>query len=447
MVARIRFSGFARKEKSSVSTLIFQETSAATSNIYLPSASYSLPGGPHDETGRIPVEQTSMRVLLSSLLGILFCTNPALVFARDLRITFPGRSELTPVQRLNREGVDAVEKHQYEKAEGIFYKAYLYDPADPFTLNNLGYISELQGQLDRAETFYRLATEQGCDARIDRTNDKDLKGKPMLDALDTLKNIPMRVNRMNVMGIELLSQDRGFEAEALLRKALALEPQNPFTLNNLGVAEESIGDLPNSLQDYDAAAVTRAMEPVVVTLKKSARGRPVSEVASESAEDLRKRMKKMDLNRVRATMLALRGVFEVNQNDWVAAKKDFLEEYSLDPRSAFALNNLGYVAERDGDPETAQFYYDKARRASGAGARIGLATASDAKGQHLSAIADDSNQKVNTELDVYTRSRQGEEGPIELTPRYGSLTTPEPTPARPAPQSPSPQPSTNPPPQ
>jgi hypothetical protein len=34
---------------------------------------------------------------------------------RCLKITIPRRSELTPVQRLNREGVEAVKKQQYEK--------------------------------------------------------------------------------------------------------------------------------------------------------------------------------------------------------------------------------------------------------------------------------------------------------------------------------------------
>ena len=74
--------------------------------------------------------------------------------AGDLKLTLPKRSELTFVQRLNRDGVDALRKQQYEKAETLFYKAYLFDPGDPFTLNNLGYISELQGQLDRAQKFY-----------------------------------------------------------------------------------------------------------------------------------------------------------------------------------------------------------------------------------------------------------------------------------------------------
>src|SRR5205823_9212799 len=52
----------------------------------------------------------------------------------QLRITLPKRSKPTPVQKLNREGVNAVNKHDYEKAKKLFYKAYLIDPNDPLTL-------------------------------------------------------------------------------------------------------------------------------------------------------------------------------------------------------------------------------------------------------------------------------------------------------------------------
>jgi len=95
-----------------------------------------------------------------------------------LRIPIPRRSELTPVQRLNREGVEAVKKQQYEKASALFFKAYLYDPADPFTLNNLGYISELQGQLDRAHNFYTLASQQGSNAISIPATPKSCKANP-----------------------------------------------------------------------------------------------------------------------------------------------------------------------------------------------------------------------------------------------------------------------------
>ncbi len=345
---------------------------------------------------------------------------------------------MTPVQRLNRDGVDAVLKHQYEKAEGLFYKAYLYDPVDPFTLTNLGYVSELHGQLDRAEKFYKLATEQGCEAIIDRSDAKQLKGKPMMYALGTSKDTPMRVNRLNVLSIELLSQDRGFEAESLLKEALVLSPQNPFTLNNLGVAAEATGDLESALKYYDSASLLRASDQVVITPQRSWRGKPVSDLAAESANNLRKRMEKMDLTHVRSTMLAIRGVSAVNRNDWTEAKKDFLEAYPLDPQSAFSLNNRGYVAEHDGDPETAKFFYTAAQQAADADARVGSATQASAQGQHLDTVADESSQKVGDEIDAYVRERRRQNVPLELRRRDTTSKEPEKAPAKPTSEEPSP---------
>lgn len=300
-----------------------------------------------------------IRLRLLAAIVVIAGSGLQLSWGKDIRIVLPKHSQLTPVQRLNREGVDAVRRHQYEKAEAKFYKAYLYDAADPFTLNNLGYISELQGKLDRAQKFYALASEQGSTARIDLSNAKQLEGKPLTFALGDLNNAAMRVNRMNVEAIQLLSQDRNFEAVVLLRQALTLEPQNPFTLNNLGVAEEATGNLDGALKHYDAAARSHSSEPIVVTLNRSSRGKPISEVAAVSARLLRKRMRNVATAELRANMLTLHGVYAANQNDWPAAKQDFLQAYSLDPHSAFSLNNLGYVAEKDGDLETAQFYYSR----------------------------------------------------------------------------------------
>jgi len=365
-------------------------------------------------------------------------------WGKDIRITIPTRSELTPVQRLNREGVDAVRRHRYEKAEAMFYKAYLYDASDPFTLNNLGYISELQGKLDRAQKFYALASEQGSTAIIEQSNSKNLQGKPLTYALSDLKDKPLRVNRMNVEAIQLLAQDRGFEAVVMLRQALELDPQNPFTLNNLGVAEEATGDLTGALQKYDAAAASHSTEPVVVTLSRATRGKPISQVAAASARELRKRIHNEADTELQARMLTTHGVFAANQNDWSAAKKDFLQAYSLDPHSAFSLNNLGYVAEKNGDLETAQFYYSKARSADNANAQIGLATVDSAKGEDLNTVAGASNQKVNTEIDAYRQAARQQTGPVELIRRGNHpakpSTTPKksPTPAVPNTEAPAP---------
>ena len=340
---------------------------------------------------------------------------------KTLKITIPKHSELTPVQRLNREGVDAIRGQQYEKAAALFYKAYLYDPVDPFTLNNLGYISELQGELDRAHKFYALAAEQGSNANIDRSNVKRLEGKPMQQAFESLQDVPMQVNRMNVDAMELLSEDRGIEAIALLHDALALDPRNAFTLNNIGVADETIGDYDSALKSYGAAAESRSAEVVVVTLDRSWRGKSVSVMAAASAARLEDRIKKMDSAHVSAAMFDLRGVSATNQNDPLAARQDFLHAYLLDPASAFSLNNRGYVAEMDGDLETAQFFYGKARKAKDSDDRVGLATQGSAEGKKLFSVATDSNHHVDGELDKYSEARHRDTTPLELTPRNNAV--------------------------
>jgi Flp pilus assembly protein TadD len=361
------------------------------------------------------------RLCWISVVGVLACMAAPHAQAGDLHIRLPRHSELTPVQKLNRDGVGAVMSHDYDKAEALFYKAYLYDPADPFTLNNLGYVAELRGQVDRAQMFYKLAAEQGCGAIIARSDNKALQGQPMTAAIDTRTNGPMRVNRMNLQGLELLSEGRGFEAESLLQQALQQDPQNPFTLNNLGVASETVGDYDAALKYYDEAAAIGSKEPAAITLKKGARGEAVSRMAAQSADELRRRMRNTDMTQARTTMLEMRGVFEVNENNMAAAKQDFLDAYRLDPSSAFTLNNLGFVAELDGDLETAQFFYARARKAGDADARVGVATQSFAPGQRLGFVANDSNQKVDSQLRAYSENRHSEPGTVELTPRYGTL--------------------------
>jgi tetratricopeptide (TPR) repeat protein len=148
--------------------------------------------------------------------------------AGDLRITIPKRSTLTPVQRLNRDGVEAIRKHNYAKAEELFYKAYLFDPDDPFTLNNLGYVSELQGQIDRAQRFYSLAADQASDAVIDRASARRVEGRPMKEALaqtdQSLPDQPLQMNHANVEAVRLLAQGRAPEADLLLQTALKQDP-------------------------------------------------------------------------------------------------------------------------------------------------------------------------------------------------------------------------------
>src|SRR6266851_851811 len=378
-------------------------------------------------------------VIVSVFAAVVSAWGPKLR-AGDLKITIPQRSHLTPIQRLNREGVEAVRKHNYEKAESLFYKAYLLDPDDPFTLNNLGYISELKGQVDRAQRFYGLAGQLATDAVIDQATAQRVQGQPLKAAL-AISDLPMQINHDNVEAVRLLSQGRGPEADLLLQQTLKKDPQNVFTLNNLGVAKDMEGESEEALKLYDAASAAHSDAAAVVTLDHSWRGKPVTEMAAENARSLRTRMENRNSVEARVANFNLRGVSAINRNDLRAADQDFRQAYALDPNNAFALNNIGYVAEVEGDRETAEFFFNSARNAGGANHTVGLATRRSAEGQKLAQVAVDNGMKVDTKVTQEREERRRKREPILLRRRDNSIveepaTSPRNT-IQPAPNSPS----------
>jgi Flp pilus assembly protein TadD len=354
----------------------------------------------------------------------------------QLRIPLPKRSKSTPVQKLNREGVKAVKHHDYEKAKKLFYDAYLIDPNDPFTLNNLGYISELEGQVDRAERFYALAAANRSDATVELSNDAAIEGKPVSTVAGDAGDRQMQINRFNVQAIDLLLKDRAPEADLVLQKALALDRNNPFTLNNLGFTREKEGEYNQALGFYTRAAQQRSRQPIVVTLNRDWRGKPISEIAARNARALRKLMAKEETPPVQVARLNLRGVSALNRNDPQTAREDFQKAYKLDPNNAFTLNNLGYMAELDGDRETADFYYAKAQEAQRADRRVDVATRAEVQGQLLRRVADNSDQAVQQRMETALMEKRRQGGPVRLMHRDN---TPVIEPARPV----APPPSVN----
>jgi Flp pilus assembly protein TadD len=341
-------------------------------------------------------------------------------FAGDVKITIPKRSHMTPVQRLNQEGVDAIKKHRYEKAETVFYKAYLLDPDDPFTLNNLGYISELKGQVDRALAFYALAGQQATDAVIDRATSKKVEGHSIKEAL-AIPDTPLQINHDNVEAVRLLSQGRAPEADLFLKQVLDKDPNNIFTLNNMGVAKEMEGDSQEALRYYDTAATFHSEAAAVVTLSRSWRGKPVNEIAAQNARNLRNRLAKQESPELRVAALNVQGVSAVNRNDFAAANQAFRKAYALDPNNAFAVNNVGYLAEIEGDRETAQFFYDKAQTMAGPNAKVGLATRQSAEGAKLSQVAAQNDTKVEAKVQQERNLRRSQREPILLRRRDNTV--------------------------
>jgi Flp pilus assembly protein TadD len=340
--------------------------------------------------------------------------------AQSLRITLPKRSKPTPVQQLNRDGVKAVERHDYAKAKKLFYKAYLIDPNDPFTLNNLGYISELEGDIDRAQRYYGLSADITSDATVDKASADYVEGKPVSEVAGNAADKNLQVNQLNVKAMGLLMKDRAPEADLVLQQALKLDPRNAYTLNNMGFAKEKEGELQDALSYYSAAAALRSREPVVVTVNKDWRGKPISEIAASNAKKVRKQLEKVNEDvEVQVARLNLRGVSALNRNERDQARKHFQEAYKLDPNNAFALNNMGYLAELENDRESADFYYAKAKDAEHAGSKVGVATRKDAEGLPVGVVAQTSDQKVNAVMAAAVEAKRREAGQPALLRRGG----------------------------
>jgi len=342
------------------------------------------------------------------------------VQAGDIKITIAKRGKLTPVQRLNREGVEAVRKHDYKTAEALFYKAYLFDPDDAFTLNNLGYIAELEGQIDRAQQFYSLAADQSSDAVVDLSSKGQLRGQPMKAAVD-ISNAPLQINHANVEAVRLLQQGRAPEADLLLQEVLKSDPMNVFTLNNMGVAKEMEGEEQEALRYFDNASRAGSDAAAVVTTSPGWRGRPVRQMAQQNAMVLREHLSHEQDLPEQVAELNLRGVSAVNRNDLGTADADFRKAYALDPGDAFTLNNIGFVAELEGDRETAQFFYQQARQAGGANVTVGAATSRTAQGKKLFAVAEDNGAQVQFKVAQEHDLLRRQQGPVALRRRDNSI--------------------------
>ena len=357
---------------------------------------------------------------MGALLVIGMTMICAFASAGDLRINIPRRSLMTPVQKLNRDGVEAVKKHNYSKAKALFYKAYMFDPGDPFTLNNLGYISELEGRAEQANEFYAMAKAQSSNAVVDRSSADSLEGATLQEAVNAAGNVPMQINRANVEAIRLLKAGRPSEAEFQLKEALKMDPQNAFTLNNLGVVMEAEGDFQRAMSLYDQAGQSSG-GTVIVTPISSWRGKPVAEMARANSKKLAARMTTLETDQAKVALFNLRGVAALNRNDYLNAERQFSEAFKLDPTNAFSLNNQGYLAEMSGDMESAEELYREARAADGADGRIGLATRAHAEGSRLFSVADDSKKNIESAIEKHSETQKLKQGPIQLKRRDGSL--------------------------
>jgi Flp pilus assembly protein TadD len=365
---------------------------------------------------KLRLEAATLKVLVAALL----LGGASAAVAGDFRISLPKHSHVTPVQQLNREGVSEAKRGHLSKAKERFVKAYLLDPNDPFTLNNLGYVAELEGDVDRALRYYQLAAETSTEAVIDEATSKGLKGQPVVAAFQSSQASAYQTNKANFQAMALIEKGRIFEAELVLRNAIHADPQNPFLLDSLGYVMESEGDLNSALQYYSAAEAVHSDERVFLTPIKKWRGKPISEVAARSASAVREALAKGEDTETRVARLNLRGVSALNHAATGDAQKYFFDAYRLDPSNAFTLNNIGYIDELNGDRESAEMYYDAARTAEQANDRVTYSTRSDAEGRKIGSLAGTNQGDVNATLKAIQQRKRRVRRPIQLMLRGGN---------------------------
>src|SRR5439155_380111 len=182
-------------------------------------------------------------------------------------------------------------------------------------------------------------------------------------------------------------------------------------------AMEAEGNLEKAFQYYSQAANLHSSQKIIVALDRRWRGKSISDVASGNAKAVRHRLETEESAEDKVARLNLQGVSALNHNDPKSARQYFREAYKLDPENAFTLNNMGYIAELEGDQETAQDFYEQARVASGAARRATLTTRHEMQGLPLGQIARSNDEGSQANLETLREARLRQGGPIELKTR------------------------------
>ena len=138
----------------------------------------------------------------------------------------------------------------------------------------------------------------------------------------------------------------------------------------------------------------------MVTANKDWRGRAISEVAQQNADNTGVVLAQAGDIDARVARLNLQGVSAMNRNDRKTARADFIAAYKLDPGNSFAINNMGYLSELDGDKERAQVYYDEAQEANRNHAKVAVATRAEVEGREMRYVAEQSSGLVESTIEA-----------------------------------------------
>jgi Flp pilus assembly protein TadD len=158
----------------------------------------------------------------------------------------------------------------------------------------MGVAKEMEGEAQEALKYYDEAAGTHSDAAAVVTVDRTWRGKPVYEmAQQNAKALRSRLARandlreqvaeLNLRGVSAVNRNDLRAADTDFRKAYALDPNDPFTLNNIGFTAEMAGDRETAQFFYDhAREAGGASATVGVATRRTEEGKKLFTVAAES---------------------------------------------------------------------------------------------------------------------------------------------------------------------
>ena len=153
------------------------------------------------------------------------------------------------VNELNSEALGLLNRDRAPEADVVLQAALKIDPKNPFTLNNMGFAKEKEGELESAIRYYDSSAATGSREPIVIAFNKSWRGKPISEVaqqnadksrkeLSKNQDMQARVARLNLRGVSAMNRNDRKAARDSFEQAYKMDPKNSFALNNMGYLAE-----------------------------------------------------------------------------------------------------------------------------------------------------------------------------------------------------------------
>jgi tetratricopeptide (TPR) repeat protein len=198
------------------------------------------------------------------------------------------------VNELNSQALGLLNADRAPEADVVLQQALKIAPNDPFTLNNLGFAKEKEGELEEAIRFYDRSAATGSREPIVIAFNSSWRGKPISqvaarnaeksrEELSKSQDLQARVARLNLRGVSAMNRNDRKTARESFQQAYKLDPNNSFAINNMGYLAELSGDKETAQSFYEQAQrADRSRQKVMVSTRPEVEGQTVARVAEQS---------------------------------------------------------------------------------------------------------------------------------------------------------------------